>query len=79
MTVENIKIFLQNICKNSLLVNTLLETLIYFDIILIQQPHGLKSVKYPAPQIAREIFSWAPAIILTGWPSPEFLWTIKTS
>ncbi len=35
MIVENLKIFLQNICKNSLLANTLLETLTHFDIILI--------------------------------------------
>jgi len=35
MIVKNLKIFSQNVCKNSLLVNTLLETLVHFDIILI--------------------------------------------
>jgi len=38
MIVENLKIFSQNVCKNSLLVNTLLKTLTHFDIILIQEP-----------------------------------------
>ena len=38
MIVKNLKIFLQNVCKNSLIVNTLLETLNQFDIILIQEP-----------------------------------------
>jgi len=38
MIVENLKIFSQNVRKNSFLVNTLLETLIHFDIILIQEP-----------------------------------------
>ena len=35
---KNLKIFLQNVCKNSLIINTLLETLNQFDIILIQEP-----------------------------------------
>jgi len=35
MIVKNLKIFSQNVRKNSLIVNTLLETLNYFDIILI--------------------------------------------
>ena len=48
MIVENIKIFLQNICKNSLLVNTLLETLTHFDIILIQEPPWSKIHKIPS-------------------------------
>ena len=38
MIVKNIKILLQNVHKNSLIVNTLLETQIQFDIILIQEP-----------------------------------------
>ena len=37
MIVKNLKIFSQNICKNSLIVNTLLETLNHFNIILIQK------------------------------------------
>ena len=38
MIVKNLKIFSQNVRKNSLLVNILLKTLVYFDIILIQEP-----------------------------------------
>ena len=38
MIVKNLKIFLQNVCRNSLIVNTLLEILNQFDIILIQEP-----------------------------------------
>ena len=48
MIVENLKIFLQNVHKNSLLVNTLLETLTYFDIILIQEPSWSKIRKIPS-------------------------------
>ena len=35
MIIKNLKIFSQNVHKNSLIVNTLLETLVHFDIILI--------------------------------------------
>ena len=38
MIVKNIKILSQNVHKNSLIVNTLLETQTQFDIILIQEP-----------------------------------------
>ena len=38
MIVKNLKIFLQNVCKNSLIINILLKTLNQFDIILIQEP-----------------------------------------
>ena len=48
MIVENLKIFLQNVCKNSLLVNTLLETLTHFDIILIQEPPWSEICKIPS-------------------------------
>ena len=48
MIVENIKIFSQNVCKNSLLVNTLLETLIHFDIILIQELPWSEICKIPS-------------------------------
>ena len=46
--VENLKIFSQNIYKNSLLVNTLLETLTHFDIILIQEPPWSEICKIPS-------------------------------
>jgi len=48
MIVKNLKIFLQNVCKNSLLVNTLLETLVYFDIILIQESPWSEIRKIPS-------------------------------
>ena len=38
MICDILKIFSQNICKNSLIVNTILETQIFFDIIFIQEP-----------------------------------------
>ena len=38
MIHKDIKIFLQNICKNSLLINTILEVNSFFDIIFIQEP-----------------------------------------
>ena len=37
MIIKNLKIFLQNIQKNSLIINTILESLTHFDIILIQE------------------------------------------
>jgi len=37
MIYNNLKIFSQNICKNALVVNTILETYFHFDIILIQE------------------------------------------
>ena len=48
MIIKNLKIFSQNICKNSLIVNTLLETLVYFDIILIQKPPWSEIRKIPS-------------------------------
>jgi len=38
MIYNNLKIFSQNVCKNTLIVNTILETHSYFNIILIQEP-----------------------------------------
>jgi len=35
MIIKNLKNLSQNVCKNSLIVNTILETQVYFDIILI--------------------------------------------
>ena len=48
MIIKNLKIFLQNICKNSLIVNTLLETLNHFDIILIQELLWSEICKIPS-------------------------------
>jgi len=48
MIVENLKIFSQNVRKNSLLVNTFLETLTHFDIILIQEPPWSEIHKTPS-------------------------------
>ena len=38
MIIKNLKNLSQNIRKNSLIVNTILETQVYFNIILIQEP-----------------------------------------
>jgi len=48
MIVENLKILSQNVCKNSLLVKTLLEALTHFDIILIQEPPWSEIHKIPS-------------------------------
>ena len=48
MIVKNIKILSQNVCKNSLIVNTLLETQTHFDIILIQEPPCSEICKVPS-------------------------------
>jgi len=38
MIYDNIKLYLQNVCKNSLIINIILETQLSFDIIFIQEP-----------------------------------------
>ena len=38
MILKEIKIFSQNIQKNNLVVNTILETQFFFDIVFIQEP-----------------------------------------
>ena len=37
MILKNLKIFSQNVCKNHLIINTILETQSYFNIVLIQE------------------------------------------
>ena len=48
MIIKNLKIYSQNIRKNSLIVNTILETLTHFDIILIQEPPWSEIRKIPS-------------------------------
>ena len=48
MIVQNLKIFSQNVHKNSLVTNTILETHSHFDIILIQEPPWSKIRKIPS-------------------------------
>ena len=48
MNIKNLKIFLQNIQKNSLIINTILESLTHFDIILIQEPPWSEIRKIPS-------------------------------
>ena len=48
MIIKNLKIFLQNIWKNSLIVNTILESLTHFNIILIQEPPWSEIQKIPS-------------------------------
>ena len=48
MIVQNLKIFSQNVHKNSLVTNTILETLSQFNIILIQEPPWSEICKIPS-------------------------------
>ena len=48
MIIKNLKIYSQNVQKNSLIVNTILETLTHFDIILIQEPPWSEIHKIPS-------------------------------
>ena len=47
--IRNLKVFSQNVWKNSLIVNILLETLTQFDIIFIQESPWSKIHKIPSP------------------------------
>jgi len=51
MIIKNLKIFSQNVCKNSLIVNTILETQVHFDIILIQELSWSEIQKIPSTSI----------------------------
>ena len=48
MILKNLKIFSQNIYKNYLIVNTILEIQSYFDIVLIQEPPWSIICKVPS-------------------------------
>ena len=48
MIIKNLKIYLQNVRKNSLIINTILETLPHSDIILIQEPPWSEIHKIPS-------------------------------
>ena len=48
MIIKNLKIYSQNIQKNSLIINTILKTLTHFDIILIQEPPWSEIYKIPS-------------------------------
>ena len=48
MILDNLNILLQNVRKNHLIVNTILETQSYFDIILIQEPPWLVIRQIPS-------------------------------
>ena len=48
MIIKNLKIFSQNVRKNSLIVNTILESLTHFDIILIQELPWSEIQKIPS-------------------------------
>ena len=45
MIIWNLKVFSQNVCKNSLITNTILEIYSHFDILLIQEPPWSKIQK----------------------------------
>jgi len=48
MIIKNIKIFLQNMWKNNLIINTILETQFEFDILFIQEPSWLTIYSIPS-------------------------------
>jgi len=48
MIVQNLKVFSQNVWKNSLIVNTILETQSQFNIIFIQEPPWSEICKIPS-------------------------------
>ena len=48
MIVQNLRIFSQNVQKNSLIINIILETQTQFDIIFIQEPPWSKVCKIPS-------------------------------
>jgi len=48
MIVCNLKVFSQNVCKNLLIINTILETSNHFNIILIQEPPWSEIRKIPS-------------------------------
>ena len=56
MIHDNIKIFSQNVWKNLLIVNTILETYSQFDIIFIKSLHSPSSIQFQVPLIAKEKF-----------------------
>jgi len=48
MIVRNLKVFSQNVRKNSIIINTILETLNHFNIILIQELPWSEICKIPS-------------------------------
>ena len=48
MIVSKLRIFSQNVCKNALILNSILETQNHFDIILIQEPPWSEIQKIPS-------------------------------
>ena len=48
MILQNLRIFSQNVCKNYLIVNTILKIQTHFDIILIQEPPWSITHKVPS-------------------------------
>ena len=74
MILKSLKILLQNVRKNALIVHSLLKTQNYYNIILIQEsPHGQKFERFWVYLTVKEILSLAPIIILTRLYSAESL------
>ena len=48
MIIKNLKIFLQNVQKNSIIITTILELLTHYNIILIQEPPWSEIHKIPS-------------------------------
>ena len=48
MIIRNLKVFSQNVCKNSIITNTILKTHSHFNILLIQEPPWSEIRKIPS-------------------------------
>ena len=74
MIIRNLKNFSQNIWKNSLITNTILETHFYFNILLIQEPPWSEIRKIPSSSNCDEEPLMGPChhpnwIVFTRYPS----------
>jgi len=54
MIIKDIKIFLQNMWKNNLIVNTILETQHFFDVIFIQEQSWVTICSIPSSKSEEE-------------------------
>jgi len=54
MIIKDIKIFPQNVCKNSLIVSTILETKSSFNIIFVQEPSWTTICSIPSSRCSKE-------------------------
>jgi len=73
MNCDILKFFSQNVQKNKLIIDIILETQFSFDIIFIQEPHGQLFALSQAPITVRENFLLVSSTTPTGLLSPDLL------